>query len=291
MSDEVKTTELIKIGDVEYDKDAITPSIYFNYVKDMKQSVDHKEYTAIIDNTLKMIEKTKLTGQTEMAKELTHQLEVAIRELDAAKEGFDIFVSRKEIEKFIADISDGSVKIIELDRYTREIPDEVVEKLSKAKDIFDQIYIVYTDYSLKDTKKVAKERRDKDPIMFGAFIDEDANSSTKIYVEDRLFFIADWVEEKCDLTLEELTRQVYDKDKKEITYKITNPNSEDEAREFLNSLKKPTEELETVSLFERVKKAAKKATTRKKKSDKSTDEEKPAPKRRGRPKKSKTVEE
>ena len=32
----------------------------------------------------------------------------------------------------------------------------------------DKLYILFTDYTGKEQRKVAKERREKDPILFGA---------------------------------------------------------------------------------------------------------------------------
>ena len=92
--------ETITIGDQIIEKDKVTPSIYFEYVKGLKQKVDYSEYDKIIDTALTMLEKAKITGQTSMAKELTHHLELALKELDVAKDGFDIFVNRKDIERF-----------------------------------------------------------------------------------------------------------------------------------------------------------------------------------------------
>lgn len=225
--------ETIMIGDKYYNKEDITPSEYFDYVKGLKKKVEYSEYDIVIDTGLKMLEKTKITGQTEMAKELTHQIELALRELDAAKKGFDVFVDRKDIEKYISKVESKSIKIIELSRYSRDIPDDILDKVSKARDIFDELYIVFTDYSLKETKKVAKERRDKDPIMFGAFTnnEEDAN----FYVEDRFFFIADWIEDKCDLTLEEIIRDTRDKENRDITYQLSVPSNEKQVKALLDS--------------------------------------------------------
>ena len=222
----------------------------------------------IIDTTLTMLKKTELTGQTAMAKELAHQLELAIRELDAAKDGFDVFVNRKDIEKYIEDVESKAIKIIDLSNYEREIPDDVIDKLALAKKHFDKIYIIFTDYTKKETKKVAKARRDKDPIMFGAFHDKDENDNSKIYVEDRLFFIADWKEDKCDLTLEEIVRDFQGKEKRDITYKVSNPKDEEEIKKLLKSYNTPIEELEPTTIFEKVKKAVRKRrTTRKKKEE------------------------
>ena len=235
MSEE-KVVDTIQIGDNIFDSDSITPSVYFDYVKELKNKLDETEYAVIIDNALTMLEKTKKTGQTEMAKRLAHQVELAMREVDAAKKGFDIFVYRKDIETFIDKVEKKAIKIIELSRYTRDIPDEKLDDITKAKEIFDELYIVYTDYSLKDTKKVAKARRDKDPIVFGAFFDKTSDKKDSIYVEDRLFFITDWVEDNCDLTLEEIVRKTDDKLGKNITYKVpTDKTSTTQIKAYLNS--------------------------------------------------------
>ena len=284
MANEVIEVQTEQIGDTIYDSDKVTPSLYFDYVKGLKNKVEFEEYGLIIDNTLKMINKAKITEQTSMAKRLTHQLELALRELEAAKKGFDIFVNRKDIELYISKVEAKAVKIIELSRYTREIPDDIIDKIAEAKEVFDEMYIMFTDYTKKETKKVAKERRDKDPILFGAFIDKDGEKENKIYVEDRLFFIADWVEDKCDLTLEEICRDVKDKSNKDITYKVDLPTTEEDAKSYLDSINNPIEEsdLKPVSLFDKIKSIPKKKSTTSKTKEAKTE----APKRkRGRPRK------
>lgn len=258
---EVKETEII--GDKVYNIESVTPSVYFDHVKSLKETLDRNEYNIIIDQALKMIEKCKITKQTAMAKELTHQVELALRELNAANEGFEIFVDRKAIEKYITDVEGKAVKIIELSEYTREIPEEVMDRVAKATDIFDQLYIIFTDYTKKESKRVAKERRDKDPILFGAFLDKESDNKNKIYVEDRLFFIADWVDYNCDLTLEEIVRQTEGKDGAILTYKVHTPQDADEVKKYLKSFSEPVENNEPIKLFDKVKAAVKKATTKK----------------------------
>ena len=89
---ELRETEII--GNKAVDADSVTPSVYFDHVKSLKETINREEYNIIIDSALKMIEKCKITKQTAMAKELTHQVELALRELNAANEGFEIFVDR-----------------------------------------------------------------------------------------------------------------------------------------------------------------------------------------------------
>lgn len=277
MSEE-KVIDAQVVGEKMVDEADISPSTYFDYVKGLKEKLNKEEYNIIIDSTLKMIQKCKVTKQTAMAKELSHQLELAIKELEAANKGFEIFVSRKAIEKYINDVEGKAIKIIELSEYTREIPDSVMDRIADASEIFDQLYIIFTDYTKKESKRVAKERRDKDPVVFGAFLDKSAvesKSSKDIYVEDRLFFVADWVEEKCDLTLEQIVRNTAGKTNEVLTYKVTNPSDMEEVKNYLKSFKEPTENLKPVKLFDKVKDTVKKATTRKprKKKTATTSEE------------------
>lgn len=273
----------IEVDGVLYSEDEITPSIYFDHVKGLKNKVDNEEQQLVIDNALKMINKCKLTKQTTMAKELSHQVNLALRELNAARRGFDIFIYRKDIESYIDKVEGKAIKLIELERYTREIPDDVIDKITLANEIFDRLYICFTDYTDKHAKKVAKERREKDPILFGAFLDkEDEKTENKVYVEDRLFFIADWTENNCELTLEEMVRDVKNKSKKDITYKIGSFKDEEEIRNYLNSFTaEPEKNLKPVSLFDKIKSVVKK--------DEDSKSEAPK-KKRGRPPKKKVEE-
>ncbi|MDU7184950.1 MAG: hypothetical protein E6294_02830, partial [Klebsiella sp.] len=67
------------------------------------------------------------------------------------------------------------------------------------KDKFDEFFIVFTDYTGEKEREVKKERIEKDPILFGAFLNEE----TKV-VADRFYFLGDWIDEYCDLTLDKM---------------------------------------------------------------------------------------
>lgn len=272
MDDVVKDVKLVKLGDMEYPEDQLTAAEYFEYVKGLKQTVDDDYLQLVIDNGMKMIQKCKITRQTDMAKQIAHIVDVALREIKVSRDyGFNIFVSRKDIERYITNVDSGSVKIIELSRYTRDIPDDKVDILAKASECFDELYIVFTDYTHKDSQMVAKERRSKDPIVFGAFHDKTDENDSSIYVEDRLFFIADWVEDNCDLTLKEIVQDVKKKDKKDIVYKVNTIEDEEQIKNYLNSFKQPVSDKASALVPEKdffgklVDKVKKTTTSRKKK--------------------------
>lgn len=251
MSEETK--DLLELEKLEEETEELSPAVYFDHVKSSKKKFNRDDQQLVLDQTLTMMKKCKITGQTEMAKQLAYRANLALRELDAANKGFDIYVSRKDVEKYVDQIEKKSVKVIELRNYTREIPDEHIEKIELAQNIFDELYIFFTDYTMEETKKVAKERRKKDPIVFGAFIDK-LDGETKPYVEDKMFFICDWVEENCDLTLEQIVNLARNKDKKEITYRVESVEDIEAAKRLINSFTDDISEFyEPISIFDKVK--------------------------------------
>lgn len=116
--------------------------------------------------------------------------------------GITTFVYSEDIENFIENVENRSVKLADLKDFPREIPDEVVPVIERVQDKFDRLVIMFTDYTDEVGQQVAKDNRDKDPILFGIFLDE-----TSDYVMERMYFLADWEDEYCDLTLDKLIEE------------------------------------------------------------------------------------
>ena len=85
--------------------------------------------------------------------------------------------------------------------YNRDIPKEAIDKFNEAEktEAFDNYIILhYTDKketNISEKHKNADEKRD--PIMFGLI-----KGSRKLY------YICDWIDEYCDLTLESLIKEI-----------------------------------------------------------------------------------
>ncbi|MGL4792400.1 MAG: hypothetical protein ACRC23_01540 [Aeromonas jandaei] len=193
----------------------MTPSEYFEAVKakisSMKTTdIDEQKYAC-----LELATKYKITKQLIALNKMLFVLESLDKELALNKLGFNKFVYRQDIEEFIDDISGNPVKIIELENYEREIPDNIVDNIVKTQDIFDVYYVLYTDYTGKTEKKIEAKRRDKDPILFGAFKDD-----KKRVMIDRFYFLGDWIDDYCDLTLDQMVAQ-YNKKGKSSPVKTT----------------------------------------------------------------------
>lgn len=211
----------------------LTPRDYFENIKNRKKKNTNEKLDIVYENSLILLNKYIITGQKKGANKLMFLLECIEKERKIIEFGVDTFIYKEDIEKYIDYISKNTVKIIELENYEREIPDEIVEVIEKTKDIFDKMYVLFTDYTGKITKEISKERRDKDPILFGVFSDEKSRA-----IVDRFYYLGDWEDEYCDLTLEKMINDYKKKGKQDISKHIITPKSLDELKKELDSLEK-----------------------------------------------------
>ena len=209
----------------------LTPQEYFEQVKERKHNITDEELLKVYDNCLELLNKYKITGQKKGMRKLLFQLDCIEKEREIVKMGITTFIYRDDIEEYIDTVAKDTVKIIELENYEREIPDEIVELIGNVKDKFDQLYIVFTDYTGKVERKVQKERREKDPILFGTF--QNQLSRTVI---DRFYYLGDWEDEYCDLTLDKMVNETEKAGKRNIVKTISTPADIEELKEQLGQL-------------------------------------------------------
>lgn len=222
--DELKKTE-------ENTGSKLTPQQYFEEIKDRKHHITDAELVKVYDNCLDLLNKYKITGQQKGMRKLMFHLECIEKEREIVKMGINTFIYRDDIEEYIDSVAKDTVKIIELENYEREIPDEIVEVVASVKDKFDQLYVVFTDYTGKVERQVEKERREKDPILFGTF----QNPSNRTVI-DRFYYLGDWEDEYCDLTLDKMVNETEKAGKRNIVKTISTPKDIEELREQLSSL-------------------------------------------------------
>lgn len=237
----------------------IEPKDYFDNLKDKVDTISDKDLVEFYNGCLALIDKYKITGQKRIIQKLRFLVDCVDKERDLIKSGINKFVYREDIEEYIDNISKNVVKIIELENYPRDIPDEIVDTISKTKDIFDQFYVVFTDYTGEIEKQVNKDRREKDPILFGSFQQKTGNNNfgrEEIIINDRFYFLGDWIDEYCDLTMDKFLREA-GKDKLKT---INTPTKQDEIRRELNRLDDNFKIIsnQKKSFFKRIKSALKK---------------------------------
>lgn len=132
-------------------------------------------------------------GQTALQEELIRGLITNRYESVLYAEGCYYAVTEEQIAKFASQCEKG-LKLSYLKNFSRPIPQEVIDKIAKMNEleVFDNYVILYYDPEGKIYKETAREEaKRRDPIIFGV-----------IAGSKKLYYVADWIDEYCDLTLD-----------------------------------------------------------------------------------------
>ena len=225
---------------------------YFNYLKKKKQSITDEDLKNLYNGYLSLVEKYSITGQKRVIEKLRFLADNIEKERQIVGLGINSFVYRDDVENYIDNIAKNVVKIIELENYPRDIPDHIVEVIAKTKDIFDKMYVVFTDYTGKVEREIEKERREKDPILFGTFQTPKQDSRLSgIILNDRFYFLGDWEDEYCDLTMDKFLKEIG----QEKLQKIGIPKNAEEIKEELNRLDDNFRRLNDKEIHKKIKKS------------------------------------
>ena len=170
----------------------VSPAEYFAEVKSRKQVMTEAGLSKLYENCLTLLDEYQRSGQIAAQKKLLFHIDNITREKKLLDVGIDTFVYKSDIDDFIHMVDNKVVKIVELENYQRRIPPEIIARIEKCKGIFDKMYVVFTDYTHREERRVEAVKREKDPILFGTFQD----AATRTIVE-RFYFIGDWVDLKA----------------------------------------------------------------------------------------------
>lgn len=158
----------------------------------------------IVDKYMSSIERAELAGQTALVEKLKDSLEVVKMETKICQLGVSDYLTKKQVEDLM-EKSSKNIVITPIRNFTRFIPDDIVKKVAKLKkeNIFSDFVIMHYDPKKENVQKTKKEiEKEKDPIVFGL-----------LRGSDNYYFIADWVDEYCNLTLKEALITINDKAK------------------------------------------------------------------------------
>lgn len=184
----------------------LTPTQYFDLLKGKRQEASREELQKLYDSACELMTRYQATGQKSGALKLYNFATLCEREMKAIDHGVNTYINRFDLDEYIANIANKTVVIIELSNFERDLPDSVIDKVIELKEnnIFDEYYVVFTDYTGKERSQVEQKKRDKDPILLGSMmIGNQVNS--------RLYYIDSWEDEYCDLTLDKMIKEFADK--------------------------------------------------------------------------------
>lgn len=209
----------------------LTPSDFFEIVKGLKKDITDDVLIQQIENAEKKMKKFKITGQTEAAKTVAFYAETFVKERKLLSLGITKYILATDVNTYIAGMKNKrNVAFTYLERYERDIPDEIVDRIATCEGIFDKYAVLFTDYTAKVDKQAKASRsqviKDRDPILFGMF-GRWEESGECIQASPRMYVIGDWVDDQCDLTLSQMVLEFNSEEKgKELTHDVGKPSND-----------------------------------------------------------------
>ena len=196
----------------ELEKFTENADMYLSKIKDSVKRLTAGNINEELLEISRLLESAHKNGQTDLVSKLLFFITIKKKEYKIIESGFSEYIDMepmlRALEKF------KEVKMIYLRNYTRYIPEDVSEKLRKAKslNLFNDYVVLYTDYTGKtgENLKKAGVKKSTDPILFGLYTgkidvnNKDAKIEKLSTIYDRVFIIGDWIDNECDLTLEKL---------------------------------------------------------------------------------------
>jgi hypothetical protein len=187
----------------------IHPELYFKFIKSKFGTLEGMRMKSRLAKLEKAFNKAVENGQEVLGRKFMTEFVRETRESVLYAKGIRHFIEREDLQKYKNKIRDGHISDTLLKEYTRVVPEDVLAKKNKFDGCFDG-YVVYHYWEGKVEEKRAKEQKltpeekqkMRDPVLFGI-----------IRESDRLYFIADWEDEFCDLKFDEIVDRLGKDDK------------------------------------------------------------------------------
>lgn len=180
--------------------DGVNPALVFRFLKSKLTKTETTKLKAQAKKLQKFVKDTKELGQQAAYEELAKMLTGLVGILELSACGFDQYIQEETVKKFEYKVKDRTLKFDKLENFPRAIPDSIRKRIKQIqnKKLFNEYWILYLDYSGEKLKTNKDKIREKDPILFGKLTSS----------PDKLFYLVDWVDEYCDLTLKKFVEEV-----------------------------------------------------------------------------------
>lgn len=169
-----------------------SPIKYFKNVKTaISELVSIEEKIEYVD---KLADSLRQSGQTKMLNIAVYQKTILGYEKILKDNGYNQFITEENLVSFTLKCKKG-LRMDVIKNFNRIIPESVIKNKENVENlkVFDNYVILHYDPDMKNVSLIEK----KDPILFGL-----------IKNSNRLYFIDDWIDEKCDLTYNKIIQEL-----------------------------------------------------------------------------------
>lgn len=195
-----KLSELFSFKNTEEVKNIYSIDIleFFSQIKGLAKS-EVNTYIDRLEGYIAALKHCDISGQTALKEKLLRDMVINKYESVLYAKGLYYAVTENQVVDFVKKTEKG-VELTYIKNYIRIIPQQVVFKIEEINklEIFDNYVILHYDPECKSYSETIKETaKRRDPILFGV-----------IKGSNKLYYITDWVDEYCDLTLDKFVETI-----------------------------------------------------------------------------------
>lgn len=185
----------------EGDEKKIHARLYFSYVKSKFKMLERIRMDRRVKALERAFQAAADAGQDMLGEKILREIAAFGRMSVMSAKGIRWAIAKDDLDRYKRRIRGGHISDTKLESYTREIPKNVVQRLNEVRNLFDS-FVVYHYWNEKAQEDEAKRKEMtpdersamRDPVLFGCIQEKPGT----------LFFIADWEDETCDLTFDEM---------------------------------------------------------------------------------------
>ena len=192
-----------KILTYKNQKVEVRADLIFEFIKTHMNEAQVDELKTQAQTLGKLLVRAKATGQDGFCDELRVKIARCLREQEYRARGYGRWIPHSDITRLMK-VSNVRLSLVPLRNFPRPIPSApaaIIQNLLEAK-VFDKFAVLHMDPTGEQALSFSERIKRKDPILFGV----------SGYDDDRLFYITDWVDEVCDLTMDKLLTAIHDYD-------------------------------------------------------------------------------
>lgn len=202
---------------------------FFESIKTSVKNIDKDSIDEILEKYMVTLDNAQDNRQTALIERIMGFIEILRTELILSTSKFNKYLTEADVVKFynLASVHNKfktNLCLTYIKNFVKIIPEEVtsLKKEADALKIFDNYVILHYDYSgdaVAETKE--EEEKRKDPVLFGV-----------IKGSKNLYYIGDWVDDYCDLTLDAIIKKIGKKN----AHKLNAKTSVKESGENINKI-------------------------------------------------------
>lgn len=178
---------------------------FFDSLKGGLSELDAKGITDVLESYNLLISSATDNNQIALKEKIVDYINVLKGEIILTTSKFNKFLTEENVVKFYNVASKHekyktNLKLTYIKNFVKVIPQEICELKKQADElkVFDNYVVMHYDYDGKATEDTKAEKaKKKDPILFGLI-----QNSRKLY------YIGDWIDDYCDLTLDVIIKKL-----------------------------------------------------------------------------------